>query len=494
MKKRLLEYWVGAAFAMLLLAGGALAQEGACSLYPYTAYGFQCYKPKMWVDVGACAESGDPCSYCLIGGGECDNPEDNYDTATGGVDCSYCGDDDDDDTNVRHKGGACQHPGRSLIGPPRGNEARATTVAFLGHGEWPGLLGGRGEVKAQETTQQTTQQLVMAPAVKLAATARVEGPLTRTATMGESRDMCDAAGNLYTRQNEAGFSMREFATQAFQKITPTGSASAAFRVTDAVPGTGTKPVVGRDFFVTASGRVFQLAWVVRDDVYVVEFAQDGSVKSRTQLQTYGRVKSPYHLAVFDTGEYLLTGDAGKDGLVPFTAVFAPDGRLLKEIREPEDEEASRNASPADRDSRSLATVGGNGGTDFVRFGGVAMGSDGNAYLLHGTTSFALVYVISSGGDVVRKLRIDSGTSDLIARSIKYYAGRLAIEFDQLDASGTLGNVITLSDPKGNLIARYTIDPVEDHDSLYLAGYGANGFTFTPYYHRNKLYMIQAKLP
>jgi hypothetical protein len=186
---------------------------------------------------------------------------------------------------------------------------------------------------------------------------------------------------------------------------------------------------------------------------------------------------------------LLTGDAGKDRLTPFTAVFAANGRLVKRINEPEDEEARLRSTPTIKHSRSN---GANGITDFVSGGDVAAGPDGNVYLLHGTTSFALVYVISPAGDVVRKLRIDAGDPELGARSIKAYAGRLAIEFDDLDA-GTHRTLIKVTDLQGNLLADYSLGPVEGH-SLYLAGYGPGGFTFTPYFHEDKLYLVKAKLP
>jgi hypothetical protein len=48
----------------------------------------------------------------------------------------------------------------------------------------------------------------------------------------------------------------------------------------------------------------------------------------------------FHLAVFKSGEYLVAGLTGKNSHTPFKAVFAADGRLVKKIYEPEDEEAT----------------------------------------------------------------------------------------------------------------------------------------------------------
>jgi hypothetical protein len=60
-----------------------------------------------------------------------------------------------------------------------------------------------------------------------------------------------------------------------------------------------------------------------------------------------------HLAVFKSGEYLavgLTGTIGENAphlRKPFTAVFAADGRLVKKIYEPEDEDARQCAEGGD---------------------------------------------------------------------------------------------------------------------------------------------------
>jgi len=53
-----------------------------------------------------------------------------------------------------------------------------------------------------------------------------------------------------------------------------------------------------------------------------------------------------------------------------TARFAADGRLVKEIYEPEDEEARKKASPTDWSSRPIGIIG---GADFVSKGDVAAG-------------------------------------------------------------------------------------------------------------------------
>ncbi len=308
--------------------------------------------------------------------------------------------------------------------------------------------------------------------------------------------ICDGAGNVYVRRLEPGMKdYQERAALPIRKVTPTGNLAGSFRILDAFPndivGKGVG-VVGKGIFVTTDGRLFQTAQV-HGDVFVVEFAPDGSVKAKTKLLT-GSIMQPWHLGVFKSGEYLLTATTGEDNLIPFTAVFTADGKLKKKIYEPEDEEARQRSSPADWSGGVHVGHGGNGGTDFVSFGDIAAGSDGNMYLLHGTASPALVYVISPVGDVVRKLRIDIGDSGLVTRSIKSYNGRLAIQFDKWFDIDTRQNLIEVTDLEGNPIAEYRMGTVVGNHSLYLAGYDSQGFTFMPYENDANLYLVKAKLP
>ena len=67
---------------------------------------------------------------------------------------------------------------------------------------------------------------------------------------------------------------------------------------------------------------------------------------------------------------------------PFTAVFAAEGRLVKKIYEPEDEDAQQRAEGGD--PRYLMCCG-DSGNEFVGLNAdVTSGSDGNVCLLHGS--------------------------------------------------------------------------------------------------------------
>jgi hypothetical protein len=205
-------------------------------------------------------------------------------------------------------------------------------------------------------------------------------------------------------------------------------------------------------------------------VYIVKFAKDGSVKSTVKLEADPRLVDPWQLAVFKAGEYLLSGLTGKDHRTPYTAVFETNGKLVKEIYEPEDEEARLKAETGNR---------------FVGFGDVAAGSDGNVYLLRGTSP-ALVYVVSPAGQVVRKLHIDTGSPDFVAGDIKLHAGRLAIGFNGPN------NLVMVTDLEGRTIASYAVDRHKP-DWPALACYDGEGFTFVTAYAEKELYLLKAKL-
>ena len=112
------------------------------------------------------------------------------------------------------------------------------------------------------------------------------------------------------------------------------------------------------------------------------------------------------------------------------------------------------------------------------------------YLLH-SGSHPLVYVISPAGNVIRKLRIDTGHPELTARSIKFHGGRLAIGFDFLAESGQ--QLIKVVDTQGNPIGDYGVGGREVN-RLALACYDSEGLTLVSESGESKLSLFKAKLP
>ena len=296
--------------------------------------------------------------------------------------------------------------------------------------------------------------------------------------------MCDGAGNVYVRQQYPETAGKEVLQLPVQEITFAGAIAGRFRVTDAFPS----GVLGTGFLLTTKVRFTNWRW--RATAFI------GGVSTRW-LSTgkneagdwFSSIRESLSVGGFKSGGYLLAAETGKTGNRPYTAVFAADGRLVKEIYEPEDDDARQNAEIGDTQYAGPANIG----NTFVTMGDVAAGSDGDVYLLRQTprSSPILIYAISPSGAVVRKLRIDSGDDDLVARSIRSYAGRLAIGFDS--RSRTDKYHVKVIDLKGNSIAEY-VGAMIGADPLALACYSSEGLTMVPYFAKPDLYLLRAKLP
>jgi hypothetical protein len=304
-------------------------------------------------------------------------------------------------------------------------------------------------------------------------TTKVELPLSHPTQLID-RIGCDSGGSIYAKVWAGTGSGTD--RLPVREITPDGAMTKNFRVAGASRNTD----AAKGIFVTDAGDVYQAARIM-DALYVVAFARDGSVKSSTKLEADCRLVDPWQIAAFRSGGYLLSGLTGKDHRTPYTAVFDANGKLVKTIYEPEDEDARQKAESGD-----VGYTRSNAGNRFVGLGDVAGGSDGNVYLLRGTSP-DLVYVISPAGEVVRKLHIDAGDPDFVAGDIKSYAGRLAIGFN-----GT-NNLVVVTDLEGKTIARYTVDRHKP-DWPALACYDSEGLTFATVYAERELYLLKAKLP
>lgn len=298
---------------------------------------------------------------------------------------------------------------------------------------------------------------------------------------------CDENGNVYTQLLSPALDTATHSNTYLgpvQKITPEVKSAGVFRFGDAFSDRAESRA-----FSVHDNRLYVLAGA-KNELYVVEFANDGSMKAPVKLQIDSFL-IPFHFAVFPSGEYLVVGLTGTisqrpDLHTPFTAVFAADGRLVKKIYEPEDENARQRGEAGD--SRHWRYT--DSGNEFIGWDAdVTSGSDGNVYLLHGFSP-QLIYVISPKGDVVRKVQIDTGNPELAANSIKFYAGRLAVGY------GWLGDVqqdlIKVIDLEGNSIADYEVREGPKDSDLILACYNAEGFTLIPRWADTKLHLLIAK--
>jgi hypothetical protein len=206
-----------------------------------------------------------------------------------------------------------------------------------------------------------------------------------------------------------------------------------------------------DFNVSLSGHVYGIG-ADHEGIYLVTFDSDGKIKTKSKLEMSF---VPSKIAGFESGQYLISGvDRGTReqpiNHTPFTGLFDSDGKLLKKISLVDDQKIK---DAADRDNK-----GGAGGAAppenlAIAWGAAAPGYDGNVYLMRRVDP-AIVYVISAGGEVIRRLSIPPPQAGMLPESIESTANGLVISFtnDQ--------NVsILIVDPiKGDRRAEYSSPP------------------------------------
>jgi hypothetical protein len=273
-----------------------------------------------------------------------------------------------------------------------------------------------------------------------------------------NRVACDEAGNIYVRQVSNSTGDAVMGRQPLMKIKRDGTLAGAFKIAGVSPD-----LLVQDFFVSSEDDVYLLALSTGSQagtLYVTRFAGNGSLRSSTQIDSAERFVPSSLMAVFKSGEILLSGLRGNRQHMPYTGVFTADGRLIKRIFEPEDEDLRQRAERGDE--RVLATSAGGSGNAAVDFGSAVMASDGNAYLMRSTAP-VLIYAISSRGEVVRKLRVDTGDPSLVGDGLQSGAGgRLAVSFSR---QGGGGEGVVIVDLNGKPLATYSIAPGEPSGDL-----------------------------
>lgn len=252
-----------------------------------------------------------------------------------------------------------------------------------------------------------------------------------------NRVACDSTGKLYLRRYQG-----PKAQSPVDVVSPTGVLITSLQVEN--PNTFTIS----DFYIDQKDLLYMLGWSTEhvhsgSRVYVISFGQDGSMKSKIQLVPGSFF--PSSLAVFGSGEFLVTGRQGPHDNSPFTGVFNRNGGLIAEINVPEDEELRRKAEEGD----STVQEPGIYGNTAVSMGTAVSGSDGNVYVMRRAYP-ALIYVVSPKGEVLRKLRIDPGNSGLRPRELQFSNDRLAIWF----VGSEHDRLLKVVDAVGNEVAEY----------------------------------------
>jgi len=177
---------------------------------------------------------------------------------------------------------------------------------------------------------------------------------------------------------------------------------------------------------------------------VDNFAPDGKRESVVRLERPPIPFFPMQIAVFRSGEMLIAGAQYHPGYKASTAIYDPTGHLVKQFVLEGDAEIERAIEVGDARYTSAPAAG----NEAVSRSVAITGDDGFVYLMR-PTSPAAVYVISSSGEVIRKIVVSAPTdTGLPAFGIRVAKNRLAVKF-----SRSCDNALILSSCRGTV---YTV--------------------------------------
>jgi hypothetical protein len=132
---------------------------------------------------------------------------------------------------------------------------------------------------------------------------------------------------------------------------------------------------------------------------------------------------------------------------PFTGIFASNGSLLKEVKLEDDETIHDMAAAGDervsvpgipQSNRALANTQ------------IEMAADGNGYLMRWTNP-AIIYAISPGGEVVRRIKVDPGDAAYGPGTMHVFRNRIAVMFIE---PNTFEKIMKIVDLEGHELATY----------------------------------------
>jgi len=274
---------------------------------------------------------------------------------------------------------------------------------------------------------------------------------------------CDGAGNIYGRFGSGGPSVFQVS-----KFAPDGAKKSSYSY-QSEPDL--KAAFLEDFAVGDSGEVYELLSARKNRSFLVAFRADGEVDEKAEI-AIGRPLNLSHIVALAGGRVFVSGslagdELGRNAGKPFNAILDDGGNLIREITLKDD------ASP-----KEAKTADPNGDANpAVRWGRAVGGDDGNIYVMRQGAP-AVVYVVSPGGGLVRKLKIASPLEKAQAIDLRVNRGRLAIEFSLPDAPDVSDTRIRVADAyTGRSIADYAITPQMSEAVACYQNDGNDRFTF-----------------
>jgi hypothetical protein len=261
---------------------------------------------------------------------------------------------------------------------------------------------------------------------------------------------CDGDGNLYFHLDKGDYSRTEILF-----LSADGQYGRTFKLSDKFSDSAKFGFA--NFSVTPSGDPYLLAW--GGQFYLFGFDSNGSMRNPVTLQVPEHVDND-KLLVFESGVSLFYGfynDAAPNKLKgsSYVALFDSSGRLRKEL----------NGSVSDR----LPDAGQPGD---LHDGAVAVGDDGNAYVL---TSRAIT-TISEAGELVRRVVFKKPDPRTLALNIYVSGGSVVIGLGKVEDGRLTRKDFLLVEPStGKPFGLYEPAPEIGFDDVCFSR--QEGFTF-----------------
>ena len=223
---------------------------------------------------------------------------------------------------------------------------------------------------------------------------------------------CDDQGNVYFR-----FSARGPGKFDVVKIAPDGAQKAIYTysgIQDLRNDTLLADSVGKH------GEMYELLSAPDHRVLLLRFSEDGQLDNTDELDAPAPFTAP-QLDVLPNGTLFVSGTlvgdkTGQRAGQPVNAFYDGSGRWLKEIRLKKDSGLLKQSLKAPDRTGSQNRA--------VHFGRTAVGDDGNLYVMR-AESPAVVYVVSSGGKVERRLTVQPPAKGAVPFALLAHGGRVA---------------------------------------------------------------------
>jgi hypothetical protein len=242
---------------------------------------------------------------------------------------------------------------------------------------------------------------------------------------------CDESGNIYLR----GFQAFDTGLAPIMRISAAGKKDVLF---SAPTHGGFTPVEIFNFQPITGGELAMVVGAREKDMFLLRLGRDGSFQSKAKLEKPLLV---YSMFVFPNGNLLLSGTTIEENNKSLIASYLYDagGRFLRKLIFDEDVELNKKLVTAEEPGEQIAESAAKLSIESSTIG--FSSPDGNSYLVRGVSK-PLIYVLNSGGEIVRKFRIPSPLGGAQLESAFFVNERILALFVKRDKEGNLEKAIS----------------------------------------------------